>query len=263
MSVKAVVTEQLEFSADGMLARAVPLSQFPWLKHGCTMRTFSPPDANRAHELQHLRRYLELPDETPILHAEQKHTAHVALFKPEDLEHLTHDHRHVYRQTDGIACAEAGQMLAILTADCAPIFIVNAKTRAIALVHAGWKGTAGRIAEHAVDVLIKSGSKVEELVTWIGPMIGGCCYEVSPEMITHFREQFADASGAGVEFANGRQLDLVALNAFQLQRAGVPADNVHSSNVCTLHAKGQFYSYRGDAGTTGRIISTMYATPQQ
>ena len=93
-------------------------------------------------------------------------------------------------------------------------------------------------------------------------MISGCCYEVSPEMIEQFSAGFEDAIAAGVRFVEGRMLDLVNLNAWQAEHAGIPPVNVHRSGVCTMHEKGTFYSYRGDAGTTGRIISAIYAEPR-
>lgn len=252
---------RIRISNDGLIAQAAPLMHLPWLKHGCTTRAFSPPDANRAHELQHLRRYLCLPENTPILHAEQKHTTHVAVYKPSDLSHITHDRRHVYRQTDGIVSTCPGVMIAILTADCAPVFLVDTRTRSVGLVHAGWKGTLGRIAQRAVLAMTENGSRAEDLLAWIGPMIGGCCYEVGSDMIDQFSAEFTDAEKAGIRFRNGRLLDLVALNAFQLRQAGIAAPRVYQSGACTLHEKSTFYSYRGDAGTTGRIISAIYAQP--
>ncbi|MGI8907354.1 MAG: peptidoglycan editing factor PgeF [Candidatus Sumerlaeaceae bacterium] len=245
-----------------LIAQAPPLLQFPWLNHGCTTRHFSPPDANRADELQHLRRSLALPEDTPILHAEQKHTSRVAVFRPEDLRQLTTDHRHVYRMSDGIISAHPGVMLAILTADCAAIFLADKRIHAIGLVHAGWKGTLGRIAEHAVGAMIREGSNAADVVAWIGPMIGACCYEVSPEMVEQFAAEFRDAADAGIQFTYGRHLDLVALNAYQLRIAGIPAANIHRSGVCTQHQKNTYYSFRGDLGTTGRIISALYCEPQ-
>jgi YfiH family protein len=252
---------QVHFTPDGMLAQATPFLNLPWLKHGSTTRSFSPPHASRTHELQHLRKYLELPTTTPIVHAEQKHTAHVAVFKPQDLAQLSDDYRHVYRQTDAIVCTYPGIMLAILTADCAPVFIVDTHTRNIALAHAGWKGTLGRIVEGTVASLLKQGSRAADLLAWVGPMISPCCYEVSPELVEQFREEFSDAAAVGCPVSEGRMLDLVSLNVYQLERAGVSRQNIFRSGVCTQHEKHNFYSYRGDAGTTGRIISCLYTKP--
>jgi len=245
------------FDSSGLILHAAPLTEFSWLRHGSTTRQFSPADADRTGELHHLRRHLALPDSTPIIHAQQKHTASVGVVDEDVLGKLTEDRRFVFAETDAIVCSCAGVMLAILTADCAPVFIVDQRTRCIALAHAGWKGTYGRIVQNTVRTMVRQGSRVEDLVAWVGPMISGCCYEVSREMVEEFREGFPDAVAAGVEFNHGRHLDLVTLNAWQLRDCGLAPEHVHTSGVCTMHANDRFYSYRGDNGTTGRIISAM------
>lgn len=257
MTISRDVSETYQFDNERLVAQALPLLQFPWLQHGSTTRHFSPADANRARELHHLRSHLQLPQDTPIFHAEQKHTSNVGMVKPEHVQQLTEDNRHVFLQTDAIVCPLAGVMIAILTADCAPVFFVDPVKRVTALAHAGWKGTFARIVQNTVDGMLQLGSRRENIVTWVGPMIGGCCYEVSPEMIEQFSAEFQQAIDQGITIARGRHLDLAALNTWQLQDAGLAPENIHQSGICTFDQKHTFYSYRGDNGTTGRIISAM------
>lgn len=257
MTLSPVVAATYQFDKERLIAQALPLLQFPWLVHGSTTRHFSPANANRAYELHHLRSHLQLSLDVPIFHAEQKHTSNVGVVRPEHLQQLTDDNRHVFPQTDAIVCPMAKVMIAILTADCAPVFFVDPVTRIIALTHAGWKGTLARIVQKTVEQMTRLGSERKDIVTWVGPMIGGCCYEVSPEMVEQFQSEFREATDHGITIAKGRNLDLVALNTWQLQDAGVAPEHIHQSGICTLDQKDTFYSYRGDSGTTGRIISAM------
>jgi hypothetical protein len=150
-----------------------------------------------------------------------------------------------------------GVTIAVFTADCVPVCIVDEQTRAIAVVHAGWKGTLSRIAEAAIDAMCRLGSSPANLTAWIGPSIGGCCYEVDLNLISRFIDEFPEFRNNGHRFHEGRMLDLAALNELQLRTSGIPASRVHRSGICTLHERGVFYTYRGEGPRAGRLISAL------
>lgn len=234
------------------------LALLPWLRHGCTTRLLSPVRRERIDDVRCFQDALGLPP-LPIVFANQKHTNHVHTISPEEtnstLSPFVHD------ATDGFVCTQAGVTVAVFTADCCPVFIVDTRTKAFALVHAGWKGTFSRIVEEAVRQLHSLGSTTEDLLAWIGPAIGPCCYEVSEEMIADFTREFADASAAGIDFSNGRLLDLTGLNRYQLEHAGLLRDRITLSGVCTQHSSTEFFSYRADGPRAGRIISLITVIP--
>jgi copper oxidase (laccase) domain-containing protein len=101
--------------------------------------------------------------------------------------------------------------------------------RALALVHAGWRGTAAGIAARAVEALgHEYGSRPADLVAGVGPGICGRCYEVGEEVAERFAPAFVCPSPAGRWL-----LDLAAANVAQLEAAGVPAGRVHVHGACT------------------------------
>lgn len=153
--------------------------------------------------------------------------------------------------TDGLVTAEPGLALFLRFADCVPIVLYDRRRRAVALVHAGWRGTLQGIAAAAVRAMEGHlGSQPEDLWAGIGPAIGACCYEVSPDLADGFRRRF----GPGIvgQAGQGRpHLDLPAANALALAEAGVR--EVEQAGLCTACHLDEFYSHRREGGRTGRL----------
>ena len=147
-------------------------------------------------------------------------------------------------EADALIEDRPGAVVAIKTADCIPILLVDERVRAVAAVHAGWRGTAGRIAGVAVEAMRRNyGTRVEDLHAAIVPGIGKCCYEVGPDVAEQFGEQ-------------GRvHLDLTGENRKQLEQLGVTPTRIHASNLCTMCRSEEFYSYRRDQEAAGRMYS--------
>jgi len=144
--------------------------------------------------------------------------------------------------------------LAVVTADCVPILLASRDGRFVAALHAGWRGTAQRIAARAVDVLREQGCPPEGLLAAIGPSIGPCCYPVSE----HVAAAVARASGVAVKGEAGPTgLDLRGANREQLLAAGVAAESVHAAPWCTACETELFFSYRRDGVAAGRQLSLI------
>jgi YfiH family protein len=137
-----------------------------------------------------------------------------------------------------------GAVVAVKTADCIPILLVDERRRAVAAVHAGWRGTAARIAQRALlAMLVRFGTESADVHAAIGPGIGKCCYEVGPEVAAQFGE-------------SGRtHIDLAAANRDQLAGAGVALERIYTANLCTMCLAGELHSFRRDKEAAGRLWS--------
>lgn len=148
-----------------------------------------------------------------------------------------------------------GTVLAIETADCLPVLIVDPVHLRVAAAHAGWRGTVARVAQAAVRALVDSGSDPKDLLAALGPSIGPCCYEVGPEVEAAFGAAGAGFFGAGT--AERKQLDVAAANRAQLLESGVDAANLDHLNLCTRCREDLFFSYRREGAHAGRMISVV------
>ncbi len=137
-----------------------------------------------------------------------------------------------------------GSVVAVKTADCIPLLLVDDANRAVAAVHAGWRGTVAQIAQRAVDAMrSRFGTQPEHLHVAIGPGIGNCCFEVGPEVA----EQFGRVGRV--------HIDLAEENRRQLLEAGVTPARIYASNLCTMCGAGEFHSFRRDRERAGRMYS--------
>lgn len=146
---------------------------------------------------------------------------------------------------DGHVTTAPGTALAVTVADCVPVFIAH-PSGAVALLHSGWRGTAGRIVTRGIEALARAGRRADELVMHLGPAICGRCYEVSPDV-------YARVTGDAV--AHPAMVDLRAVIARDASEAGVR--HISVSPWCTRCDNGQFFSHR--AGDWGRQLGVIVA----
>jgi YfiH family protein len=145
-----------------------------------------------------------------------------------------------------------GAVVAVRTADCIPILLIDERRRAVAAVHAGWRGTAAGIAQRAVAAMRERfGTDAGDLHAAIGPGIGQCCFEVGPEVAAEFGR-----NEMGNDMGNDKvHIDLAAENRQQLLEAGVTGERIYTSNLCTKCLSGDFHSFRRDREAAGRLFS--------
>jgi hypothetical protein len=147
-------------------------------------------------------------------------------------------------QGDALLENTPGAAVAVKTADCLPILLVDARHRAVAAVHAGWRGTVAGIAPRAVVSMGEHfGTEPSDLTAAIGPGIGRCCYEVGPEVAQHFGE------------AGRARIDLADTNRKQLIQVGVSPARIYTADLCTMCSPAEFHSYRRDREQAGRMYS--------
>jgi len=154
---------------------------------------------------------------------------------------------------DGLVTDQPKELLGVRTADCLPLLLLDRKNRAVAAVHAGWRGAAAGIASLAVDRMADDfGTKPNQLEALIGPCIGSDRYEVGLEVAEQFPpEVILEIQGKPRPF-----LDLIAASRLQLQDAGVPGRAIHAASLCTYSRQDWFYSYRRSADTA-RMLAVI------
>ncbi len=167
---------------------------------------------------------------------------------------------------DGLVTRQPGLVLGVLTADCVPILMADTRTRAVAALHAGWRGTlAGIVSEGLGMMSARFGSRSQDLVAAIGPAIRSCCFEVGDEVRTAFEEEFPYASelfSSRHQPSHGRShLDLQEANRRQLLNLGFAAEQIATVEECTacsrLGDRRKYFSYRAEGGRTGRMLSVI------
>jgi purine-nucleoside/S-methyl-5'-thioadenosine phosphorylase / adenosine deaminase len=160
---------------------------------------------------------------------------------------------------DAVVTSLRGVALAVQTADCVPILVAEGEGRAVAAIHAGWRGTAARIAQMAVVRLVeKFHLEAKSFHAAIGPHIGVCCYEVGDEVV----HMIADPSAMERRAEWPRpHLNLAAANLKQLLDAGIPEMQIETSSLCTRCREDLFHSYRRDGKRIGHLLSVIGITP--
>lgn len=170
---------------------------------------------------------------------------------------------------DGLVTDVPGVLIAVGTADCVPVLVVDVVNRVVGAFHAGWRGTAARIAEQGIYVMRKEyGSRSDDLMAAIGPSIGPCCYVVGDEVRSAFESQFtysdqlfrkAEDSLTG---KNQFFVDLWTANRRQLQDEGLAPERIITIEECTACSRdfaGQrrYFSHRAEQGVTGRMLNAI------
>ena len=187
-------------------------------------------------------------------------------------------------KADALTTGTPGLLLGVQTADCVPILLADTRKRAVAAIHAGWRGTLARIVVKTLGRMqMQFGTRPRDVVASLGPAIGRCCYEVGPEVAQSFAAQFSAArdwfDGPFDQLAHGEeplwlpwltmmppghvpppprvQLDLRAANRWQLIEAGVPESRIEVSDLCTACHTDVLFSYRREGSKTGRMMTVI------
>ena len=264
-----------------------PFARFPWLIHGFSTRPggLSQLESEKVLNLGHMewdtreavaenRRKFQSAlgaDGQQLFSLKQIHS---------DLIHLLSQNSAGSCKGDASATNRPRVLLGIQTADCVPILLVDPKKRAVAAIHAGWRGTLARITQKAIGRMqLEFGSKPSHLMAAIGPSIGPCCYEVSADFVSKFTAQFADAAGYFDEARSGEEpnplqwlnmkppghqpppknvhLDLRKANRSQLLVAGLRMQNIFSSDLCTACRTDLLFSHRREGPLSGRLMAVI------
>ena len=156
---------------------------------------------------------------------------------------------------DAIVTNEKNVPLLILTADCVPVVLVDEVNKAVGLVHAGWRGTYGKICSETLQSMKENyNTNTEDVVAIIGPSIGKCCYEVSYDLVEKFSALLPNADEKIYEIRDEKYyLNLWEVNTQILKEFGVLKSNIINMNICTSCNCDRFFSYRKHEKTPKRI----------
>ena len=200
-----------------------------------------------------------------------------------DIIHVLRERPAAQLSGDGLITNLPEMAIAVQTADCFPVLLVDARNKAVGAFHAGWRGTFARIAAKGLGLMRREyGTLPSDVHVAIGPGIQKCCYEVGDELKSKFESQFPYAAELFHEvqesdvvrekypmlFMNMRapghgdqclklHLDLQKANYLQLVNAGIPEKQITNVGGCTSCDPKKFFSHRAEKGKTGRMMAVV------
>ncbi|TET69229.1 MAG: laccase domain-containing protein [Candidatus Zixiibacteriota bacterium] len=184
-----------------------------------------------------------LPKGTKMITSLQTHSSIVSLIREGiDIE--------VTPLSDAMVIDRPNVCLTVSVADCLPLYLYHPDVPAIGLAHLGWRGLVAGIVENCVECLsLNFNCSADRVEALLGPSIGRCCYQVSPEVAVLFPE---DSS----EIREGRlHLDLRAITTSKLTTCGLSENNIFSVQNCTSCERELFFSYRVEGKEVGRMLA--------
>lgn len=193
-----------------------------------------------------------------LIFPEQTHGNAVAVVDEKLLSMPRHEQQAALYGKDALVTDIPGIALAVATADCVPVLLYDPDTRAIAAIHAGWRGTVAKIVSATVATLTRRyGTDPARLYAAIAPCIGVASYEVGDEVVVRFTEAgFDDTSIMQRNAATGKaHIDLAAANTDLLLQCGVELSHIEVCGIDTFAASDTFYSVRALGATTGRFLT--------
>lgn len=283
----------LRKSGSLQILQLAPFQKLPWLVHGFSTR---PGGVSTIHGQKALNlSFMEWDEKENVVENRRLFQSAVGAkdFTLAPMKQIHSDLIHLFSTPPAQPCKGDASvtnvpslLLAVQTADCVPILLVDPKKCAVAAVHAGWRGTLARITEKAVGRMqLEFRSKPSDLLAALGPSIGPCCYEVGAELVSKFTAQFTDAPEYFDEPHSGEEpnplqwlnmappghqppaknvrLDLRKANRSQLLAAGLRAQNIFTSDLCTACRTDLFFSYRKEGSLCGHLLSVIGIRPDQ
>lgn len=206
------------------------------------------------------RRYLELFSFTPenMVCCEQVHGNSVAVVGEEEQGRGALDYKTSLPGYDAMVCRTPGIILSTFYADCVPIYLFNPVQRVVAIAHSGWKGTMGRIAVQTLRVMQREfGCSPDNTEVFVGPGIGGCCFQIGQDLVKQVKEEFPGLNGILKYESDEYTWDLQLTNRLMLQETGVRSENITVCELCTACNTETFFSYRREQGKTGRMAAVI------
>lgn len=188
----------------------------------------------------------------------QTHSANTRAINDFFLSQSAEKQAAILQDTDALVTAVHGVCIGISTADCVPLLLYDEEGKAAAAIHAGWRGTVKKIALRAMEKMQETFDiSPKALNVIIGPAISPEAYEVGEEVATRFREEgfpekvILHPAGKAAK----PHIDLPAANTWLLEKAGIPPEKIHASDICTYRNADIFFSARRLGIQSGRIFT--------
>jgi YfiH family protein len=158
-----------------------------------------------------------------------------------------------YPDCDALMTNRVNIFLVVSVADCVPIFLYDEAHQAVAIAHAGWRGTTAHIVKNTVAAMQQQfQTQPSDLKVFIGHAASLCCYEVGNDIAGNFPDELVRPNGETKSL-----VDLKGFNTQQLVASGVREECIEVSNYCTICTPQLFHSYRRDGSASGRMMGVI------
>ncbi|CAM3533358.1 peptidoglycan editing factor PgeF [Paenibacillus lupini] len=255
--------EQNEYLTAGFTSRNGGVSEEPWASLNVGLHV-GDQDADVVRNRQLIAEAIDWPFEAWTC-GEQVHGSDVFAVTEVERGMGRLSRASAIADTDALITNVPGVLLASFYADCVPLYFYDPEHQAVALAHAGWKGTVQQIAIRTIEAMEKQyGSKPEQIRCAIGPSIDDCCYEVDGFVIDKLQplvQELANLVNSVPEsmltlVENGKAMvNLKQINRHIMLKAGILPIHIELSEWCTGCSSDQFFSHRKEGGKTGRMAS--------
>lgn len=247
------------------------LNKFSKIAHFCTTRQGGVSVGNYAsmnmspfsgdnveHQSENLNLLKKKLNSTDLIIPFQTHGTEIGIINEDFIQKNFAERADLLNGIDALITKEPNVCIGVTTADCVPLIFYDPQLEVIAVAHAGWRGTCGRIAEKVVKRMQEEfGSHPQHINVVIGPSISGTVYNVGNELI----DNFSSAGFPVAEIFNTNNeliyLDLWKANQWLLESMGVPADHIQISEICTYTQHEKFFSARRLGLKSGRMLSAI------
>ncbi|MFH2095296.1 MAG: peptidoglycan editing factor PgeF [Bacteroidota bacterium] len=165
---------------------------------------------------------------------------------------------------DALMTNEPGICICVKGADCVPVLFYDIRNHAVAVAHAGWKGTCSRIVQKVLTGMAREfGTRPSDIYAAIGPSIGPDAYVIGMDLYDRFNSEFLSFSDKILTVKSGNfHLNLWECNRQLLTESGVPERNIEIAGICTYYNEHLFYSHRKSGGITGRFAAGILINPE-
>jgi YfiH family protein len=161
-------------------------------------------------------------------------------------------------RADALVSDDPTRVLSVKYADCVPLLLASANGRAVAAIHAGWRGLVAGVIRAAVQQLEKtSAAPASSFVAAIGPCIGFDAFEVGPEVLAAFEARLGPAAPIRAKHSGKGHVDLRQAAFIELRSAGLSLDPIDTTDRCTFSHPQEFFSHRRDGNATGRMAAII------
>lgn len=247
------------------------LNKFSKIAHFCTTRQGGVSVGNYAsmnmspfsgdnveHQSENLNLLKKKLNSTDLIIPFQTHGTEIGIINEDFIQKNFAERADLLNGVDALITKEPNVCIGVTTADCVPLIFYDPQLEVIAVAHAGWRGTCGRIAEKVVKRMQEEfGTHPQHINVVIGPSISGTVYNVGTELI----DNFSSAGFPVAEIFNTNNeliyLDLWKANQWLLESMGVPADHIQISEICTYTQHEKFFSARRLGLKSGRMLSAI------
>ena len=199
-------------------------------------------------------------DKNSFVLCHQTHTTNIRVVTEQD-RGMGVTKKSTIKNTDGLVTNIPGIQLVVFCADCVPILLFDPNKKAIAAIHAGWRGTVNGIAKKAIQKMeLNYGTHAKDIIAGIGPSIGQCCFQVDEPVVKEFRQKLPFAEDVIMKdtVPERYKIDLWETNKRILMDCGVEQNNIELTKICTMCHTDLFYSHRvmgNDRGNMAGIIA--------